>query len=104
MPSVQPVKALRVRRRAHTLFRIPNKKPYLIVDAHEMTVERAAARIVEFIAAQRVNRLNAAGPREGKNPGAYQYTYDALRLVFAGLGHAGQTWSDRRRCYALLEW
>ncbi|MEQ9271370.1 MAG: hypothetical protein RJQ08_01585, partial [Salinisphaeraceae bacterium] len=25
MPPVQPVKALRVRRRAHTLFRIPKK-------------------------------------------------------------------------------
>lgn len=39
----------------------------------------AAARLEDFIASNRIETLNVAGPRESKEPGIYQFTLEPLR-------------------------
>lgn len=56
-------------------------RPFLLVDAWEMTPARAAERIAEFIEDHRIAVLNVAGPREGKWPGARDYAFDMVLLV-----------------------
>lgn len=63
-------------------------KPYLLVDAQEMSAERAAERIVGFIHGLEGNCLNVAGPRAGSEHRAYDYAKTAIK-------HAIEIFSQR---------
>ena len=58
------------------------KKPYLLVDARELSIERVAERIKEFINHKEISTLNVAGPRASDEKEAYAYTKRALTIVF----------------------
>ena len=49
-------------------------KPYLLLDGRELSIARAAQRIVEFHSALPDGTLNFAGPRASGEPQAYEYT------------------------------
>ncbi len=59
-------------------------KPCETVDASGATPEAAAAAIAAFIDRYRISKLNVAGPRASKWPGAHDYARETLRLVIAG--------------------
>lgn len=59
-------------------FCLAEKRPYLLIDATELPVTRAAARIAEFAATLRGGRLNFAGPRASGEPRAYAYARDTV--------------------------
>ena len=61
---------------------IREKKPYLLVDAQELSIERAAERIKEFVKYKEISTLNVAGPRASGEPDAYLYTRRVLTNVF----------------------
>jgi hypothetical protein len=54
---------------------LQNKKPYLLLDAGELEVGRAAQRIHEFVSEQAIEVLNIAGPRASAAPDLRDYTY-----------------------------
>jgi len=59
------------------------KKPYKLIDAAEVGIERAEHLISEFVATHNIETLNVAGPRESKAPGAHQYASAVLNRVLA---------------------
>lgn len=62
-------------------FCIKEKKPYVLVDAEEMSVERAAGKIEKFIVQHSIAVLNVAGPRASGEPRAYGYAKDVISQV-----------------------
>ena len=59
-------------------FCLNEHKPYLLLDALEMTPERAAIRINEFLNSIKGETLNFAGPRAGGEPNAHSYTFQSV--------------------------
>lgn len=59
-------------------FCIREKRPYLLLDAAEFSVERANERVAEFVAKHEITVLNIAGPRASREPGAYRYVHDVM--------------------------
>ena len=53
---------------------LDENKPYLLLDALEVNVARAAERIMEFQTMLPDEILNFAGPRASSEPRAYEYT------------------------------
>jgi hypothetical protein len=54
------------------------KKPYLLIYATELTPERAAERMLAFVAGHSIATLNVAGPRASEEASAYGYAYQAV--------------------------
>lgn len=59
-------------------FCLDAKKTYLLIDAHEIDVNRAAQRMAEFFIGLEGETLNFAGPRGSGNIHAYEYTVKAV--------------------------
>jgi hypothetical protein len=55
------------------VFCIEEQKPYVLIDADELSVNRATRKIKLFIKAHSMSVLNVAGPRAGGEPRAYGY-------------------------------
>jgi len=55
------------------------RKPYLLLDAHEMDTAEAARRIGEFVAGHAIGTLNVAGPRASRHPAAQAWARAAVR-------------------------
>ena len=60
------------------LFCLEQKKPYLLIDATELSPERTAERIQDFVSNNAIKILNIAGPRASGEPLAYGYTLQAM--------------------------
>lgn len=60
-------------------FCLKAKKPYLLLDGHELSVSRAAAKISDFVGRYAIHVLNVAGPSGGKLPQAQPYTAAVIR-------------------------
>ncbi|MEC7120997.1 MAG: putative molybdenum carrier protein [Pseudomonadota bacterium] len=61
------------------MFCINAKKPYLLLDGHELSVARAAEKINDFVKRYNIRTLNVAGPRGAKLPQAQPYTAEVIR-------------------------
>ena len=61
---------------------IKERKPYLLIDAEEVSIERAAGRIERFVASHSIAVLNVAGPRASGESRAYAY---ARKLILSVL-------------------
>jgi hypothetical protein len=73
-----------------TLFRcIKLKRPYCLIDAAEVTVERAIAKAAAFVRTRAVHSLNVAGPRASKRPEAYACAHAVVAGLIRGLRDAG---------------
>ena len=57
------------------VFCIKLNKPYTLIDIDEITVERAARKVREFVNAFEISTLNVAGPRETCSLGMSQFVY-----------------------------
>ncbi len=60
---------------------IKEQKPYILVDAEELSVERTARKIERFIDGHLVVVLNVAGPRASGEPRAYSYARDVILIA-----------------------
>ena len=58
-------------------------KPYLMIDAAEVTLALATNKVRAFLHQYGIVRLNVAGPRASQQPQAYEYTYSVLTKVLA---------------------
>ncbi len=62
-------------------FCIKEKKPYLLIDATELSEQRAAERVKEFIGDHNIGVLNVAGPRASSESQAHEYTLKVVKAV-----------------------
>ena len=60
------------------LFCLKHKKPYLLIDATELSPTRAVDRIGKFVTNHNIKLLNIAGPRASGEPLAYAYTLETM--------------------------
>ncbi len=61
-------------------FCINEHKPYVLIDAEEISIEHAIQKILEFI--KHKNIINIAGPRASGEPEAYDYAFQVMMQVF----------------------
>ncbi|MES9993685.1 MAG: putative molybdenum carrier protein [Candidatus Thiodiazotropha sp.] len=66
---------------------IAERRPYLLIDGEELSRERAAVRVLDFIASREIEVLNVAGPRASGEARAYDYT----RAVIEAVSNAAMT-------------
>ncbi|WP_395742699.1 putative molybdenum carrier protein [Prosthecobacter sp.] len=70
-----------------TLFRcIKLHRPYQIVNAAEVSAERAAEIALQFVRRRNISSLNVAGPRGSKRPEGYAYGLEVVCSLLARLG------------------
>jgi hypothetical protein len=69
------------------LFCLNLKKPYLLIDATELSPERAVERIHKFVAGNSINTLNIAGPRANGEALAYAYTLKVMTCYLNVFNH-----------------
>jgi hypothetical protein len=67
------------------LFCLNRKKPYLLIDATELSPVRTAERIQQFVADHSIIALNIAGPRASDEPLAYAYALKAINHFLGAL-------------------
>ena len=60
------------------------RKPYILIDAEESSIEQTAQSIVDLILQNAISTLNVAGPRASEAPKAYDYTREVIRLIVQG--------------------
>ncbi len=60
---------------------IKERKPYMLIDAEELSVEKASTIITTFIVRNSITVLNVAGPRSSGEPRAYEYANKVIRDV-----------------------
>lgn len=66
------------------MFCMKKKKPYLLIDAKELSVDRAAERVIQFLNESHVSVLNVAGPRGSSESQAHDYTQQVVSKVIVG--------------------
>jgi hypothetical protein len=57
------------------------QRPYVIIDAQELSIDEAAKAIVSLIQGQNIERLNIAGPRASEWAGGYDHVFAVLEKV-----------------------
>jgi len=63
-------------------FCIKEKKPYLLIDADEIPIAKAAGKIEQFMNQNSISILNVAGPRASSESKGYDYTKQLIMRVF----------------------
>lgn len=56
-------------------------KPHLLVDGSITSAADGAALVKDFLVAEKISRLNVAGPRASGEPSAYSYTLALMRIL-----------------------
>ncbi|MBT3046697.1 MAG: hypothetical protein G8D61_16255 [gamma proteobacterium symbiont of Ctena orbiculata] len=62
-------------------FCIAERRPYLLIDAGELSGARATERVVDFIESRGIEVLNVAGPRASGEARGYGYTRALIESV-----------------------
>jgi hypothetical protein len=63
------------------LFCINERKPYKLIDAEEISAERAAFLLASFVQHYDIGVLNVAGPRQSQAPHAHAYAHAVINLL-----------------------
>lgn len=63
------------------LFCIKERRPHVLIDAEQLSVDRASREIRRFIDAAAISVLNVAGPRASGEPRAYTYANKVILSV-----------------------
>ena len=64
---------------------IKQNRPYLLIDANELSNKRAAERINLFVIEKQISVLNIAGPKAERLPKAHSYTQLTIELMLTNL-------------------
>jgi hypothetical protein len=64
---------------------IREKKPFVVLDAAQISVERAVAAVLRFIEEHEINVLNVAGPRASGWREGYQFAFAAVGIVIVNV-------------------
>jgi hypothetical protein len=64
-------------------------RPHVLIDAARLDAQAALAMLREFVRERRITRLNVAGPRASKQPGAYGYARTLIGRLLEEYGGQG---------------
>lgn len=64
-------------------FCIQQHKPYLLVDAVELSPKKGSSRLREFVNKFNINKLNIAGPSASSESNGYEFTYKLLEAYIS---------------------
>jgi hypothetical protein len=77
---------------------VRQKKPFVVLDAKQITESAASAAIVHFLEQKEIAVLNVAGPRLSGWPNGHQFALVVVGEVIERRGDKdGQRWGDRNR-------
>ena len=62
-------------------FCIQENKPYVLIDAENLSIQEATRKINLFIDQNSISVLNVAGPRASGEPKAYEYAKNLIQSV-----------------------
>ena len=66
-------------------FCIEQDRPHNLINAAEVSAERAAQFVAELVREERISTLNVAGPRQSEWPKGYDYAFSALDIFLSRL-------------------
>ena len=68
-------------------FCVEQQRPYELIDASKISIEKAARSIASLVRKHKIKILNVAGPRQSEWPEGYDYAYRALDVFLARCSH-----------------
>jgi len=66
-------------------FSIEQHRPRKLINAAEVSVQRAAQLVAEFVREEKISTLNVAGPRQSEWPQGYDYAFQVLDISLSRL-------------------
>ena len=66
-------------------FCIEQHRPHKVINAVEVSAERAAQLVAEFVREEKISTLNVAGPHQSEWPQGYDYAFRALDITLPRL-------------------
>jgi hypothetical protein len=66
-------------------FCVEQKRPHQLINAAEISAERAVELITEFVREQKIETLNVAGPRQSEWKQGYDYAFRALDVFLSAV-------------------
>jgi hypothetical protein len=68
-------------------FCVEQRWPHEPIDASNVSTEKAAQLIADFVRDNKIDALNVAGPRASEWPEGYDYAFRALDIFLTGCSH-----------------
>jgi len=68
-------------------FCAEQRRPHELIDSSNVSSEKAAQLIADFVRENKVDDLNVAGPRASEWPEGYDYAFRALDIFLTGCNH-----------------
>ena len=66
------------------------KKPYLLIDAEDLELDKASRKTLSFLKSENIKTLNVAGPRGSNHHLAYSYTKALITLILNKIRLSGE--------------
>jgi hypothetical protein len=68
-------------------FCAEQRRPHELIDSSNVSTEKAAQLIADFVRENRIDDLTVAGPRASEWPEGYDYAFRALDIFLTGCNH-----------------
>jgi hypothetical protein len=68
-------------------FCAEQRRPHELIDSSNVSTEKAAQLIADFVRENEIDDLNVAGPRASEWPEGYDYAFRALDIFLTGCNH-----------------
>jgi Circularly permutated YpsA SLOG family len=68
-------------------FCAEQRRPHELIDSSNVSTEKAAQLIADFVRENKIDSLNVAGPRASEWPEGYDYASRALDIFLTGCNH-----------------
>ncbi|HMC24450.1 MAG TPA: putative molybdenum carrier protein [Candidatus Udaeobacter sp.] len=70
-------------------FCVEQRRPHELIDASNVSTEKAAQLIADFVRETKIDILNVAGPRASEWPEGYDYAFRVLDALLLALNASG---------------
>ena len=70
-------------------FCVEQRRPHELIDASNVSTEKAAQLIADFVRETKIDILNVAGPRASERPEGYDYAFRVLDALLLALNASG---------------
>ena len=68
-------------------FCVEQRRPHELIDSSNVSTEKAAQLIADFVRENKIDDLNVAGPRASEWSEGYDYAFRALDIFLTGCNH-----------------
>jgi len=68
-------------------FCAEQRRPHELIDSSNVSTEKAAQLVADFVRENKIDDLNVAGPRASEWPEGYDYAFRALDIFLTGCNH-----------------